>query len=211
MAHQLAHRRRLFRRGEHGRAVGAGHDLAVLVPGQLFQARELRRVLGDRIVELPLALLVELHHRDAGDRLRHRVDAEQRIERHRLVGRLLADTPEVRDLAVTDQDVGHAGGVAVGDRLLHACVERVEAGLGEAERGRIGNRAARPGRIGRGRFRRLTVQMSGEGQAKGGQPELSAIVSRLHGIPPGRFDGALVYAIDSPARIAWVRARGQLS
>jgi hypothetical protein len=45
----------------------------------------LRQVLRNRIVDLQASALDELHEHDAGDRLGHGIDAEDRIELHRIV------------------------------------------------------------------------------------------------------------------------------
>ena len=194
VAHQLAHRRRRLERRQHRFAVGTHHDLAVLVPCERLQAGELGCVLRNRIVELPLALLVELHHRDAGDRLRHRVDAEERIERHLLVRRLLADALEVGDLAVANQHVGHAGCVAVGDRLLHPGVECIEPHGGEAQCGRIADCCPRPGEIRAGG--RLRGGADGDSQSRdGSEPNPRTKLGCPHDIflPRGCCDVVIVH------------------
>ena len=105
--HQLAHRHRVIRRDLRDRAVLRIHfrDLEV---------RELGNVLRHRIVELPLAFLEQHHHRDAGDRLGHRVDAEDRVLLHRRAALqvALAGGLELHDLAVLRDhrdDAGRAG------------------------------------------------------------------------------------------------------
>ena len=57
----------------------------------------------DRVVELEIRLLIERHQRDRGNRLRHRVDAEDRVLTHRLAafGIHLTNRREVRDFAAT--------------------------------------------------------------------------------------------------------------
>jgi hypothetical protein len=66
----------------------------------------------DGIAELEVALLVELHQRDARDRLRHREQAVDRVVRCRLV-RLAVHETEV--LEVTDHAVAGDGDLAARD------------------------------------------------------------------------------------------------
>ena len=68
-----------------------------------------RRNVGlDRIVQRDLALFDQHHERDAGERLGHRIDAEDRVDGQRRVALdvSLADSAEVSDLAVP-RDEGH--------------------------------------------------------------------------------------------------------
>jgi hypothetical protein len=150
VAHDFAH-------GGRPRGIGDDGGLAVFLhAGHEFQIRQFRRVLGDWIIELPLALLIELHQRDAGNRFRHRIDAEERIRGHRRAGRcasrervagLDAIGLELRHLAFARQQRDHAGDVLVGHRLGHARIERGETFGGESNRGRIGDGGGRPCRI----------------------------------------------------------------
>jgi hypothetical protein len=95
VAHDLAHRRRALHvlQDRAAEVVGAGHHLEVL---------KLRHIAGDRVVQAPLALFEQDHHRHAGDRLGHRVDAHDRVGRHRRVLReaALAVGLELHDLAM---------------------------------------------------------------------------------------------------------------
>jgi hypothetical protein len=53
--------------------------------------RESRDVLRDRLLQRQLSLLHQHQGRHRGDRLRHRVDAKQRVWRHRRLGRYVAN------------------------------------------------------------------------------------------------------------------------
>ena len=78
--HQLADGGRVCRRLENRRAVRGRAAIHL-------QVRELRDVLREGIGGAPFPFLVQHHHRDAGDRLGHRVDAEDRVPRERCPGR----------------------------------------------------------------------------------------------------------------------------
>jgi hypothetical protein len=83
MPQQVADRDRAFR----GRGLERGlAGLRVFLIDRNLHFGEFGQVFADRVVELKLAFLVEHHHRDARDRLGHRVDAVNRIEPHRLAG-----------------------------------------------------------------------------------------------------------------------------
>jgi hypothetical protein len=60
----------------HGHRTIERHELAIL---HHLQIRELGNKLGDGVVELPLALFVQGHHRGGDDRLGHRGDAENGV------------------------------------------------------------------------------------------------------------------------------------
>ena len=79
---------------------GARRPRAAWPPGAstTFTSPNSGRYFDTGIVEPELALLVQHHHRDGGDRLGHRVDAEERPRRHRRAGLqvLHADGFEVR-------------------------------------------------------------------------------------------------------------------
>ena len=68
-------------------------------------------VFGDRLVERDAALLDEHHEGDGGDRLRHRIDAEDRVFLHRHVAFDVGEALHCRvnDLAVTVDDRVGAG------------------------------------------------------------------------------------------------------
>ena len=144
VAHQLAHGRRALHvlDGPAAVFIGAAHDL---------QRLELRHELGDRIVQLPSPVLEQHHHRDAGDRLRHGVEAEDGVARQRRAGREALDAVELLgdDLAVAREQRRHAGDAPVGDGLCHVGVEFREALRVEAQCFRAGRRIER----GRGRTR----------------------------------------------------------
>ena len=144
VAHQLAHGRRALHVLDRPAAVfiGPAHD---------FQRLELRHELGDRIVQLPSPVLEQHHHRDAGDRLRHGVEAEDGVARQRRAGREALDAVELLgdDLTVTREQRRHAGDAPVGDGLCHVGVEFREALRVEAQGFRAGRRIER----GRGRTR----------------------------------------------------------
>ncbi len=85
----------------------AGHPDAVVLPGG--------DVAADRVVELEIALLVEGHQRDRGDRLGHGIDAVDRIVGRGLAALAvhLAEGLEVGEVAVAgDADLA-AGDLAV--------------------------------------------------------------------------------------------------
>jgi hypothetical protein len=87
-----------------GPRAGRARGRVVAVDGQLGEGGDERRY---RVLEDEGALLVQLHGRDRGDRLSHRVDAEAGIELDRQVG--LQVTPaaggQVHDPApAADQD-----------------------------------------------------------------------------------------------------------
>jgi len=72
-----------------------------------LKIRELRQKLRDRVAEDEPALLDEHHGGDRGERLGHRVQAKDRVLRHRRAGPriALAEALEVRDLALArDED-----------------------------------------------------------------------------------------------------------
>ena len=132
VAHQLRHRRRVRRIFDDGLAVGV-HALVD------FEIRELRDVFRDRIARPPLALLIQHHHRDAGDRLGHRVDAEDRVLLHgRAAGHVaLAIGPRIDDLAVARHYRDDSRHLAVVDVFLQHRMHTIQSLRGEAYRFRF--------------------------------------------------------------------------
>jgi hypothetical protein len=121
VGHELAHGGRVIGIDEDHFAVGidAVEDLEV---------RELGDVFGDGISGQPLALLVEDHHGDAGDRLGHGVVAEDGVFGHgRAVASRDAVGAVVDDFAVAREDGDGAGELLVIDLALDEGVEVFEA------------------------------------------------------------------------------------
>ena len=145
--HQLGHRHRAL--GVHQARLAVGP-----VAGVHLQVREPGDVARHRVVEAPLALFVEHHQGDAGDRLRHRVDAEDGIALHR---RAALDVPDaghvdVDQLAAARHQGHHAREPAVVDHALHAGGEPFEPLRGDPYVGRIDRfQIARRGPLGRRR------------------------------------------------------------
>jgi hypothetical protein len=97
---------------------------------------------GDRIVELPFALFIEEHHRDADDRLCHRGDTEDGVFAQLLasIKRLMPITLELHELAVARDHDAYPGIVTGIDLRLHRAVETVETLGGEPKlSGKNGN------------------------------------------------------------------------
>ena len=133
VGHHFAHGRRVHRFLELRltRSVRASVDL---------QVRKLGNVTRQRIVGVPLALLVQLHHGHAGNRLGHGVDLENGVlpHRHFLADVLIAVDVRRHDRPVS-RDVRHdARQLAVVYDLLHGDVERAEPLAREADRRRRG-------------------------------------------------------------------------
>lgn len=109
--------------GRHVRDRAAGRiDLRDL------QVGEFGNVLGHRIVQLPLALLEQDHHGDAGDRLAHGINAEDAVLLHRraafqltLAGRL-----QLHDLAFSRHHGHDARHVATLGDCFHFGREQLE-------------------------------------------------------------------------------------
>ena len=106
-------------------------------------------MLGNRIARLPLPFVVQHHHRYAGHRLGHRVDAGDRVQLHR---RLLLEILEavglvLHDLALARHKGDDAGEVLLIDQALHGLVHSVEAARGKADgfRRRLWQRRERGG------------------------------------------------------------------
>ena len=94
MAKHVAHRHRTRGNSRLHRGALAGNPDLVIAP--------FRNKSRDRIIELEMPLLVEAHQRDRGDRLRHRVEAEDRVVGHRRFALAIrhAHRLEVGDVAV---------------------------------------------------------------------------------------------------------------
>jgi hypothetical protein len=111
------------------------HRRPFLLAGVHLEVGEFRNVLRDRIARLPLSFVVQHHHRHAGDRLGHRVDAGDRVQLHR---RLLLEILEavglvLHDLALARHQRDDAGEVLLIDQALHGLVHPVEAARGKAD------------------------------------------------------------------------------
>ena len=121
--HQVAHRHAPAPLDRLGLHVPVG-----VLPGVDLEIGERRNVSRHRIVELPLAFLVQHHQRHADDRLGHREDAEDRIGLDRIVlaDIELADRVAEDQLAVPRQHRDDAGQLAVVDHRLHAGVEPLQ-------------------------------------------------------------------------------------
>ena len=130
---QLAHRHRAGRRLVHRRAVG-------VLAGVDAEVGELRDEVGHRLVDLPLALLVEDHQGGRGDRLGHRIDEEDGVGRHRRprLDVLHPDAVDEGDLAVPREHRHDARQLPFVDHPLHAGVEALEALGGQAHDGGVG-------------------------------------------------------------------------
>jgi hypothetical protein len=132
-----------------GQARGVGHqvakgdlalgrhavDLAAAAAGIDPRIGEGRDELGDRVVELKAAFLVEHHDRRRGERLGHGVDAEDGVGPHRLVALevgLAGDLGE-GELAAAHHDRHHAGKTAAVDPLVHPLAHAVEPLSGKSD------------------------------------------------------------------------------
>jgi hypothetical protein len=123
VAHQLPHRHRpglrhVARRRRH------------------LELGEFRDVFGDRIVERPLALLVEHHHRDADNRLGHRRNAEDRVAGERFFRFEILDAVGVEGdhLAVARHERGDPGQLGLVDQRPHRLLVRLQPVGREADR-----------------------------------------------------------------------------
>ena len=85
--------------------------------GDLVQAFEFRDEARDRVAQADLAFFHQHHDRHAGDRLRHRSEAEDSVLGHRPVCFEISHALrfEVRDLAATSDQRDRAGDVACVD------------------------------------------------------------------------------------------------
>ena len=101
---------------------------------------ERRNVFRHRIGQLQLAFLIEHHHRDTRDRLRHRRDAEDRVRTHRPVAPdiLEPDRVHVGNLAVARDERHDAARLVPVDERLHAAMHAIQpfARDADAVRGR---------------------------------------------------------------------------
>jgi hypothetical protein len=96
---------------------------------------ERRDEVADRVGELESAFLVEHHGRDRGDRLGHRVDAEERVRLNRFAA---FDVPhsvrgQVRDLAPARDERQPAGQLARRDVVLEVLIDPLQPGRVEAD------------------------------------------------------------------------------
>ncbi len=117
-----------------------GHRSSGIRTSEYFEIGELRDVLGDRIARLPLAFLVQHHHRRADNRFGHRVDAHDGVELHR---RLAVDVLEavglvLHDLSVPRQQRHDACEMLLVDNALHRRIELFERVAGEPNALRAG-------------------------------------------------------------------------
>ncbi len=96
---------------------------------QHFQRFKFRDVFCDRIVEVKLAIFMELHQGNARDRLRHGIDP---VQRARLHGCRCFNIPHtvltiMSNLTVFDEQGLKAHDMPVRDELLQAFVERMQS------------------------------------------------------------------------------------
>ncbi len=94
-----------------------------------LEAGKLGDVLRDWIVERPLALFPEHHHRDADDRLGHGREAKDGVASHWLPGRQILDAVRVKvhDLAVPRHERRDVGKLALIDKRTHRLLKRLQA------------------------------------------------------------------------------------
>jgi hypothetical protein len=111
------------------------HDLHMREFGQKFR---------ERIVEPELALLPQLHQRDAGDGLGHREEFDLRIARHRPLGLAvgIAGLAEIDFAPVLPDQGRHARRAPAGD---HARERSVDADLIDPDQGWCGGHSGRAG------------------------------------------------------------------
>ena len=88
-----------------------GTVLAIRIQDDHVRFGQLRQIPGHRVIEQEVAFLVEHHHGQTRDRLRHRGEPEQRVCLHRLpvvdIGH--AEVLEIGNLAIAG-DHGHGTG-----------------------------------------------------------------------------------------------------
>ncbi len=119
--HQLAHGHRMILILHDHVAVGFGRvDL---------QLGKFGNVLRHRIIELPLSLFEQHHHRDAGDRLAHGVDAEDAVLLHGCIGGDVAPAHGIEfDHFAVARNHGHRTCQAAGvHEFLHAGAQTRQA------------------------------------------------------------------------------------
>ena len=112
---------------------------------QNFGVGELWDVLRDRIIEPDLAVLDQLHRCNRDDRLCHRIDAEDRLRRHRVrIPRAFGSNGrDVHHLAAPGDKEKPARNLARRDAGLDVCLRLLECSGVEAERGGLGRHGQR--------------------------------------------------------------------
>ena len=196
VAEQVVHRH--LAHGRDGRVVDLREFRVGLRDADLLRA-EGRQELRDRIGQLHLAVLDEHHRRDRHERLRHRVDAEDGIGRHRCAARRIAMTHgrRVHELAAARDHHDGTGQLA-----------RVDLGLqrGADARQALGRHPHGFRRGGRQRLRerngRCAEQGGGEGGAGAGSCERRADGSVGHGGGLLRGEGRIVGRVVAGVRCA---------
>ncbi len=90
-----------------------------------FQTGELGQILRDGIADHELAFVLQHQNRDAGDRLGHGGDPEQRVGRHRALRRGIRETVgfQVQDSALRDDDSDRTPDFLLRDHSLHRCAD----------------------------------------------------------------------------------------
>ena len=90
------------------------------------QLAHLGQVLVDRVLEAELPLLDELHQRERGDRLRHRRDAEHRVDGHRPLAGYVRDTERaaIKNVLAIGDERHDTGYVAALDGGAQRSVDR---------------------------------------------------------------------------------------
>ena len=197
-----------------------GHELHARVSGPRidapdgdFQVAQRRDPARGGRPQREAVLLVQDHHRDAGDRLAHRVDAEERVLRHGFLRFEVAVAVgvEVGDLAAAGDQAGGAGDLPGLDVAVHRRVDAGQAFGREADLLRLRDGDLRVGgqrrgggkaqgeqqsrrqaarRMGTSSHRSLlsrTVRLAGVGRAMVALPEPArwvTCVSGNVGIPP---------------------------
>ena len=158
--------------GRHQR-VGHLAGLGVEAGDAHLERLELREVPGDGIVEQDAPVLHQHHDRDRGERLGHRVEAEDRVLRHgRAALRIaLAQRLEVGDLAPPRHQRDRAGIAALGDLALDHLGDARQLRRGEADLLRCrGGQPLRPGRAGE--------QQDEQGDERDGSLHRSGLLAR---------------------------------
>ena len=138
MTQQVLHGHRPLRRNDVvGRRVGrldGNADAHFVETGEEF---------ADRVGELDAAVLDEHHRRNRGERLGHRVDAEDAVFAHRHRRALHAYRVLVDELALPRHHHHRAAEAAVGDLLLQRRADLCEPLRRHAHRLRLGHRKRR--------------------------------------------------------------------
>src|SRR5262249_16821434 len=127
VAEQIADRHRAFDGRRLPRRMIPADEDALIPPG--------RDELAHRVVELNASLLPQHHQTDAHDRLRHRVDAEDRIVRDRSLPLdfEVALRLEVRDLASARDECEGAGELTGVDVALEMIGDATETRRGQPD------------------------------------------------------------------------------